>query len=277
MPPSMMAQGMQGHGLPPSMMVQEMQGHGMPPSMMAQGMQGHGMPPSMMAQGMQGHGMPPSMMAQGMQAQPMPTSMPGQPPIPGMRGGLSPMMLRMMARQRASRMMASGLSPVMRPGMSPRMPKATVAEDKEGKKDHKGPSPSPGMPPMNTLRGQPMPPTMGRMAGNGDAQLTVAKLLDFESQIDDIRKAVLGSFYKDLLQFRAISKVYRLKMMSKLALVKELEGRIAMPVRNIMALKNTEVPLPGQPRHRPAMPGLPQAMEGIVVEGPGMTHAQRPF
>ncbi|XP_067679940.1 mediator of RNA polymerase II transcription subunit 15-like [Haliotis asinina] len=265
MPPSMMAQGMQGHGMPPSMMAQGMQGHGMPPSMMGQGMQGHGMPPSMMAQGMQGHGMPPSMMAQGMQAQSIPTGMPGQPPIPGMRGGMPPMMLRMMARQRAGRMMAG---PLMPPAMPPQMPQATVAEDKEAKKDHKGPSPSVGMRPMNTLRGQPMHLTMGPMEGHADPQLTVEKLLDFESQIDDIRKAVLGSFYKDLLQFRAISKVYRLKMMSKLALVKELEGRIAMPVRNIMALKNTQVPLPGQRHHLPVMPGQPQAMEGIVVEGP---------
>ncbi|XP_071092822.1 collagen alpha-2(VIII) chain-like isoform X2 [Haliotis cracherodii] len=294
MPPSMMAQGMQGHGMPPSMlaqgmqgmppsMAQGMQGHGMPPSMMTQGMQDHGMPPSMMAQGMQGHGMPPSMMAQGMQgvsspmmaqgmqAQAMPTRMPGQQRMPGERGDMSPMMLRALARQRASRMMASGMPPMMRPGM----PHAASAEDKEGKKDLK--TPPSGVPPMMAMRGQPVPRAMHRMQGHADPQLTVEKLLDFESQIDDIRKAVLGSFYTDLLQFRAISKVYRLKMMSKLALVKELESRIAMPVRNIMAVKSTEVHMPGQPRHQPLLPGQPHMMEGITVEGQGMPHAQRPF
>ncbi|XP_046344364.2 collagen alpha-3(IX) chain-like isoform X3 [Haliotis rufescens] len=293
MPPSMMVQGMQGHGMPPSMMAQGMQGHGMPPSMMAQGIQG--MPPSMMAQGMQGHGMPPSMMAQGMQgmppsmmaqgmqgmsspmmaqgmqAQAMPTRMPGQQRMPGVRGDMSPMMLRALARQRASRMMASGMPPMMRPGM----PHAASAEDKEGKKDLK--TPPSGVPPMMAMRGQPRPRAMHRMQGHADPQLTVEKLLDFESQIDDIRKAVLGSFYTDLLQFRAISKVYRLKMMSKLALVKELESRIAMPVRNIMAVKSTEVHMPGQPRHQPLLPWQPHTMEGITVEGPGMPHAQRPF
>ncbi|XP_046344363.2 pre-mRNA 3' end processing protein WDR33-like isoform X2 [Haliotis rufescens] len=218
MPPSMMAQGMQGHGMPPSMMAQGIQG--MPPSMMAQGMQGHGMPPSMMAQGMQG--MPPSMMAQGMQgmsspmmaqgmqAQAMPTRMPGQQRMPGVRGDMSPMMLRALARQRASRMMASGMPPMMRPGM----PHAASAEDKEGKKDLK--TPPSGVPPMMAMRGQPRPRAMHRMQGHADPQLTVEKLLDFESQIDDIRKAVLGSFYTDLLQFRAISKVYRRKMLSLL-------------------------------------------------------------
>merc|ERR1719330_1298530 len=121
--------------------------------------------------------------------------------------------------------------------------------------------------PMMGQRG-PMSPMMGPMGQQGPmhgrstlrsvlsgvkGQVVIPlrnmqNVMELESQLGAVRRELVQGFYMDLMAYKQISTQFKKRMAQKLSMIRQIEAKLASPIRRALATGRMQLPMAPPPK-----------------------------
>merc|ERR1712241_173030 len=117
------------------------------------------------------------------------------------------------------------------------------------------------MPPMMGPMGQqgPMMGPQGPMPQNGKSTLrsvlsgvqgqvviplrNMQNVMELEAKLEALRRELVQGFYMDLMAYKQISTQFKKRMAQKLSMIRQIEAKLASPIRRALATGRMQLPL----------------------------------
>merc|ERR1719361_1186849 len=107
--------------------------------------------------------------------------------------------------------------------------------------------------PMMGQRG-PMSPMMGPMGQQGPMHgrsmiplRNMQNVMELESQLGAVRRELVQGFYMDLMAYKQISAQFKKRMAQKLSMIRQIEAKLASPIRRALATGRMQLPMAPPP------------------------------
>merc|ERR1712241_226932 len=111
------------------------------------------------------------------------------------------------------------------------------------------------MPPMMGPMGQqgpmmgPMGP-QGPMPQNGKSMIPLRNMqnvMELEAKLEALRRELVQGFYMDLMAYKQISTQFKKRMAQKLSMIRQIEAKLASPIRRALATGRMQLPMAPPP------------------------------
>merc|ERR1712154_24038 len=106
----------------------------------------------------------------------------------------------------------------------------------------------------------PMMGPQGPMPQNGKSMIPLRNMqnvMELEAKLEALRRELVQGFYMDLMAYKQISTQFKKRMAQKLSMIRQIEAKLASPIRRALATGRMQLPL--------APPQMPQSSTTITT------------
>merc|ERR1712154_49948 len=82
-------------------------------------------------------------------------------------------------------------------------------------------------------------------------------VMELEAKLEALRRELVQGFYMDLMAYKQISTQFKKRMAQKLSMIRQIEAKLASPIRRALATGRMQLPL--------APPQMPQSSTTITT------------